>query len=65
MESLAVRKTFRSQLKNKNLRIRLFAVGIVIFVWQVGVSGLGKPFMATPLGILQAIPKTLLEDKKL
>ena len=65
MASLVVQKTFKTQLKNNNLRIRLIAIGIVIFVWQVGVSGLGKPFMATPLGILQAIPTTLFNDKKL
>jgi ABC-type nitrate/sulfonate/bicarbonate transport system permease component len=65
MESLVAPKTFLTQLNNTNLKIRLFAIGIVLLVWQVGVSGLGKPFMATPLGILQAIPKTLFNDKKL
>jgi len=50
---------------NVDTRTKIIAVTVFAAIWQVGVSSLGKPFMATPLGIIQAIPKVLFTDKKL
>ena len=57
----------RKGVSNRTKRIlaRLIAVVFVLAIWQVAVMFFGKDFMATPVGILLAIPDVLLNDPKI
>lgn len=59
----AVRKQ-RMSPRTKRILTRILAVLSVLVVWQVLVALFGRDFMATPLGIAEAIPQVLFNDPK-
>lgn len=43
---------------------RVLLLAVIVMVWQTVVPRRGQPFMATPLGIIEALPQVLLNDPK-
>jgi ABC-type nitrate/sulfonate/bicarbonate transport system permease component len=43
---------------------RLLMLATVLLAWHVIVPRFERPYMATPLGVLRAVPKVLLDDPK-
>jgi len=43
---------------------RVLLLTVIVTVWQTVVPRRGQPFMATPLGILEAIPQVLFNDPR-
>ena len=44
---------------------RLSALLVLVTVWQIAVTRLGRDFMATPFGIADALPEVLLRDPRI
>lgn len=44
---------------------RLTALLVLVTVWQIAVTRLGRDFMATPFGIADALPEVLLRDPRI
>jgi len=44
---------------------RVLLLALIVTVWQTVVPRRGQPFMATPFGILEAIPQVLFNDPKI
>lgn len=38
---------------------------VILIVWQIGVGLFGKDYMATPIGVITAVPDVLFNDPKL
>lgn len=44
------------------LAVKIVALAIIAVVWHVVVTTFGRDFMATPIGVLQAVPTVFLDD---
>jgi ABC-type nitrate/sulfonate/bicarbonate transport system permease component len=49
--------------RGRSLRIKLAALLVIAVVWELVVALVGHDFMATPTGVLAAIPEVLLRDE--
>lgn len=43
---------------------RIALLTVIVAVWQTVVPRLGQPFMATPFGIIEAVPQVLFNDPR-
>lgn len=50
--------------RGANVWPRVILLALIVTVWQTAVTRFGQPFMATPLGILEAIPTVLFNDPR-
>lgn len=52
-------------LRRRALRIKLVALLVIALLWEGVVAIYGQPFMATPTGVVAAVPEVLLRDELL
>jgi ABC-type nitrate/sulfonate/bicarbonate transport system permease component len=52
----------RTKRRGRTLRIKLIALAIIVGCWEAGVALFGQDYMATPTGVVAAVPDVLLHD---